>query len=827
VCITFLMAELGLSFYFYLFFAGEQNPPMNWAYPRTWEGFIHAVSRGQYERINPADMFSLKFVRQVGGYLTDLRNQYTLPVLLVGLLPFTAWRISWRGRRLSAYPLALGLALLSALLVIPEAMLMRAGSAAAALGAVVLAYRGLMLAIAILAGIGVLVALVGYLEAVCRPPPGADAWTRMAGWLVAAALGLGLLYVDAMVLSHVFRGGLSFGAALALCLLVIVPPAAGWAVWLLRREPHGLDLEMSPSQQTWLLATLAGFFSLTVIFVLFLNISLDIQTVFITRVQFIQSHGLYALWLGYGLLLTLTFVELLARGRRAARYAAVALALAVPGVLLHMNAYDEAQLRIIGGAEQNGHDFGWQFGAWELEGVDAILREIGPEERAGYPNPAYPRPMERNAIFFGGTDPGRFVPTYMIYSAKVRPDVFLITQNALADNMYMNVMRDLYGDAIWIPSQFDSNRAFQQYVADVQAGRISAGADVSLKDGRVSVQGVQGVMQINGILCRMIFDHNKARHAFYVEESYVIPWMYPYLEPHGLILKLNTEPVALSPETVRNDRAFWDWYTKRLLGNPKFVRDIVARKTFSKLRSAIAGIYAFRREWAEAEYAFEQSITLYPLSPEANFRLADVYLQQGKFAEAARLMEAFGREDPNNDKIGEFLAHVRGLEQTSKRKAELEAVLATGRMEVAQAVELMDVYRKMQAWAGFERLMAGLLQDANVPVEAYLRIAQMCAESRRLDLVEVALAHAVQREPGNLGVWTDLAAVQLAMQKPDAALQTVRIAVERGGEPLRDRLRGDPRFNGIRTHPEFQRLVPAAAPMGPLQLPGSLQPFLR
>ena len=63
-----------------------------------------------------------------------------------------------------------------------------------------------------------------------------------------------------------------------------------------------------------------------------------------------------------------------------------------------------------------------------------------------------PTPMETNAIFFGGTDPGRFVPTYMIYSAKVRPDIYLITQNALADNTYMNVMRDLYGDQIWIPT---------------------------------------------------------------------------------------------------------------------------------------------------------------------------------------------------------------------------------------------------------------------------------------------------------------------------------------------------------------------------------------
>ena len=67
-------------------------------------------------------------------------------------------------------------------------------------------------------------------------------------------------------------------------------------------------------------------------------------------------------------------------------------------------------------------------------------------------------------------------PRYMIYSAKVRQDVYLITQNALADNTYMNVMRDLYGDQIWIPSPLDSNRAFQMYVQGVQNGTITAGA---------------------------------------------------------------------------------------------------------------------------------------------------------------------------------------------------------------------------------------------------------------------------------------------------------------------------------------------------------------
>jgi hypothetical protein len=41
---------LGTAFYFYMPLASMTNPPMNWGYPRTWDGFIHAFTRGQYER---------------------------------------------------------------------------------------------------------------------------------------------------------------------------------------------------------------------------------------------------------------------------------------------------------------------------------------------------------------------------------------------------------------------------------------------------------------------------------------------------------------------------------------------------------------------------------------------------------------------------------------------------------------------------------------------------------------------------------------------------------------------------------------------------------
>ena len=46
---------LGASFYFYEPIAGMTDPPMQWGYPRTVEGFFHALSRGQYEKASPSD----------------------------------------------------------------------------------------------------------------------------------------------------------------------------------------------------------------------------------------------------------------------------------------------------------------------------------------------------------------------------------------------------------------------------------------------------------------------------------------------------------------------------------------------------------------------------------------------------------------------------------------------------------------------------------------------------------------------------------------------------------------------------------------------------
>ena len=82
-----LLIAIGVSFYAYLPLASEGGAPMQFGYPRTWEGFRHTVMRGQYERIAPSNIFSLLFLKQLGWYLRLLSHQHVLPFVLLALFP--------------------------------------------------------------------------------------------------------------------------------------------------------------------------------------------------------------------------------------------------------------------------------------------------------------------------------------------------------------------------------------------------------------------------------------------------------------------------------------------------------------------------------------------------------------------------------------------------------------------------------------------------------------------------------------------------------------------------------------------------------------------
>jgi hypothetical protein len=310
------------------------------------------------------------------------------------------------------------------------------------------------------------------------------------------------------------------------------------------------------------------------------------------------------------------------------------------------------------------------------------------------------------SIYFGGTDPGRGVITAMSESHADGRPFFTLTQNALADNTYLDYLRAMYGPTIYSPTAEDSQKTFQEYMADAQRriplNQLKPGEDVKVVDGTFQVSGQVAVMAINGALAKIIFDRNPGRE-FYVEESFPLDWMYPHLAPNGLIMKINRQPLPrLSEELVQKDHEYWsrflepmlgDWlnygtpvakvaafaakvYLKHDLdgfkGDPQFVEDTWAQKGFSKLRSSIAGVYNWRITEAktpdekqqmtkEADFAFRQAYALCPVSPEAVFRYVQLLLSLNRADDARLLAETTLKLDPKNAQIQSLLEQLKNI----------------------------------------------------------------------------------------------------------------------------------------------------------------------
>ena len=87
VSVSLLLFLLGLSACFWLVVTSMTNPPANWGYPRTIEGFIHVISRGQYEHLNPTGTFQA-FFGQVVWYAENAANGLGIIYLVPAVIPF-------------------------------------------------------------------------------------------------------------------------------------------------------------------------------------------------------------------------------------------------------------------------------------------------------------------------------------------------------------------------------------------------------------------------------------------------------------------------------------------------------------------------------------------------------------------------------------------------------------------------------------------------------------------------------------------------------------------------------------------------------------------
>ena len=275
--------------------------------------------------------------------------------------------------------------------------------------------------------------------------------------------------------------------------------------------------------------------------------------------------------------------------------------------------------------------------------------------------------------------------------------------------------------------------------------QIKSGEDVHKdKGGAIQVGGQVAVMSINAALAKIIFDKNPDRE-FYIEESFPLDWMYPHLEPNGLIMKINRESLAELPDDViQKDHDYWqgrvggmigNWLTDEtpvktvadfaekvygrkdlsgFTGDPAFVRDNYAPKMFSKWRGAIGGVYSWRagvspdgdqtpspymaktdadrqRMIKEADFALKQAFAICPISPEAVYRYVNFLLAQKRNADALLIAQAAAHIDPE---------HFNGLVNNLSKQQAMDAPPSSSAVtstKTNQVQELEDLLAKKDA----------------------------------------------------------------------------------------------------------------------------------
>jgi Flp pilus assembly protein TadD len=605
--------------------------------------------------------------------------------------------------------------------------------------------------------------------------------------------------------------------------------------------------------------------------------------------------------------------------------------------------------------EQRGHLFGYWFGhdmfTPPFAGPDGKLsydpKLRGEAVKGSNGKLVYPE-MARVAILFGGTDPGRFCPTYMIFCesfvpSKCKPrdpnfdrrDVYVITQNALADGTYLEYIRAHYnrsaqidtpffeGMFLWVqdllqpkayiqrgttnyfaqlaapldryftslgkriegrrreegvyppaeiitPSPEDSQRSFNEYMIDAEqrlrAGQLRPGEDVKIdrESGRMQVSGQVAVMSINGLLTKVIFDKNPT-NEFYVEESFPLDWMYSYLEPFGIIMKINRQPLPeMTEEIVKRDHEFWSQYSQRLIGNwitydtpvkeicefagrvyerhdykgftgdRKFIRDDQAQKSFSKLRSSIGGVYAWRhgnaktpaekqRMFKEADFAFRQAFAFCPFSPEAVSRYAYLLANERRLDDAELIAETALRFDRDNPYIQGLLNQIKAARQSQgqftqaqQKLGQLELQFKTNPGDARVAFELSSIYLQMQQTSAAFHVLDQLINSPKADASVLLSVAGAYAQLQQGARLETVLQKLVKMTPENPEAWYDLATTQAQLNKINEALQslgkaldlsTQRLAKQPKAPDLRKNAATNQSFASLHNRPEFQKLV--------------------
>lgn len=459
---------------------------------------------------------------------------------------------------------------------------------------------------------------------------------------------------------------------------------------------------------------------------------------------------------------------------------------------------------------QRGHWFGWMYG-------HDMLKDL-----------------PRDSFVFGGTDPGRFVPTYMVFGESFekskrdpdfdRRDIYIVTQNALADTFYNRYIRSHYTterptEFNWVEKLLGRDHTYpEERLTLPHREEIMSLFEVLMRKYQENPAGMPNPQSdpvaLNSAVAEWIFLHNRDKadgtpRGFFVEESFPMQWSYPYAVPHGLCYEIKHDKMdALPPGTAEKDLAWWDDYIKNHLEKtPGFDNDDLAHHSFAKLRNTGGNIYAFRNMRPEAERAYRQALYLWPANTETTGNLVNLLTSEGRFKDARDLIAESLPIDPNSKILQRLKVVTEARLKASQDLPQQIAALQqnpTNRQLLGPVLQsLMVLGRQADADAVISKSIALTPNDVGFLREM---INYYATQQRIPKALEVAQA-LKKVQPTQWDVPFTICKYQFITGQREDAFASLHEAVMLGGNTALQQIAREPLFQQIAGDPAFQKAL--------------------
>ena len=262
-------------------------------------------------------------------------------------------------------------------------------------------------------------------------------------------------------------------------------------------------------------------------------------------------------------------------------------------------------------------------------------------------------------VYVGGTDNGRWIPE-LLNDTSGNENHIIITQNGLAAGDYQDYLRLQYDGQLASLSDEESQRAFDQHIADAQKRlehdqqfpaepkQLKPGEDVKIVDGKAQVGGQVAVMAINELLLQQLMQKNPDL-SFAIQESFPFTGTYTNALPLGPLMQLNAanQDNTFTAERAAQSLDYWRNAAQQVLSDPEASSSEAALRSYSHDAVAAANLLAAHNFPADAEEAYRVATQLWPGNPESAGALADLLAASGREAEARQLLGDFVQNYPD------------------------------------------------------------------------------------------------------------------------------------------------------------------------------------